>query len=266
MQGGQWTYTDGSEVRGYTRGTDTCGKLGRYDTGGYLLETFEDDPVLNGSNSSSGRRVLKGAKKGKMALGGGKSGPWANQLAFDMWATAAGVPWDDTVSKYWIDDQTRAVFIDVTVYNPSLRIVSVVRLVVEITDTGQCIPTFLVNTMRQRHFFDPEDIQSWAEWGLILLIGLLTVRDAVCFVYTCRRLIDLLNDCRCAMYWRASGACFSIVCCCFLIVLCCFSAVFLSFHAVFVFKMMNFAETPMRWRQSWRQSMGRPRLKARRST
>jgi hypothetical protein len=95
------------------------------------------------------------------------------------WATAGGVPWDDTVENYWIDDQTRVVIIDVSVYNPSLRIVTVVRLVVEITDTGQARPSFMINTMRQRKFFDPNDFESWCEWGLLLLIGILTIRDVL---------------------------------------------------------------------------------------
>eukprot|EP01046_Picozoa_sp_COSAG06_P080621 COSAG06_NODE_27884_length_584_cov_2.404124_2_plen_81_part_01 len=81
------------------------------------------------------------------------------------------------MENYWIDDQTRAVIIDVSVYNPSLRIVTVVRLLVEITDTGQARPSFMINTMRQRKFFDPNDFESWCEWGLLLLIGILTIRD-----------------------------------------------------------------------------------------
>lgn len=87
------------------------------------------------------------------------------------------MPWNDVVENNWIDAQTRAVIIDASVYNPTLRIVTVVRLLVEITDTGKAIPTYEVNNMRQRRFFDASDFESWCEWGLLTLIGLMTIRD-----------------------------------------------------------------------------------------
>ena len=93
-----------------------------------------------------------------------------------MWATAGGVPWDETVAKHWIDAQTRAVMIDLAVYNPSLRIVTAVSLLAEISDTGQVIPSYVVNTMRRRRFFDVADPESWYEWALLLLVALLTAK------------------------------------------------------------------------------------------
>lgn len=77
------------QVRGYARGGEARGKLGSYDMGGFLLEVFEDDPSMNSTNSSTtttGRRSLKGAKKGKSDLVRAAGGPWANQDAFDMCA------------------------------------------------------------------------------------------------------------------------------------------------------------------------------------
>ena len=183
---GQWEYTDGAEVGGYN--TDVVrGKLASYDAGGFLLETFlpeeaEEEGSQSGSWAfapspapSSGRRALKGAKKGKAELVR-TAGPWADAEAFDMWATAGGVPWDETVAKHWIDAQTRAVMIDLAVYNPSLRIVTAVSLLAEISDTGQVIPSYVVNTMRRRRFFDVADPESWYEWALLLLVALLTAK------------------------------------------------------------------------------------------
>eukprot|EP01043_Picozoa_sp_COSAG02_P046406 COSAG02_NODE_4336_length_5489_cov_5.862894_3_plen_745_part_00 len=95
------------------------------------------------------------------------------------WSTAGGVPWNDVVENNWIDGQTRAVIIDATVYNPAMRIVTVARLLVEITDTGKVIPTYEVYNMRQRLFFDANDFESWCEWALLILIGLLTIRELV---------------------------------------------------------------------------------------
>lgn len=188
------------QVQGHTSGSGTRGKLGTYDLGGFVLEIFEDDPaVLNFTNLSS--RDLTRA-----------SSPWVNQKAFDKyvshvtlsfpgtlallsclaarslehsvtvmcpfrWAAAAGVPWDDAVDDHWIDLQTRAVIIDVAMYNPSLRILTVVRLLVEISETGRVIPTYAVYNMRQRPFFDATDFESWSEWGFLLVIGLLTIRN-----------------------------------------------------------------------------------------
>eukprot|EP01043_Picozoa_sp_COSAG02_P059456 COSAG02_NODE_7584_length_2947_cov_3.399212_3_plen_273_part_00 len=97
----------------------------------------------------------------------------------NRWSTAGGVPWDNVVENNWIDAQTRAVIIDATVYNPALRIVTVARLLVEITDTGKVMPTYEVHNMRQRRFFDASDFESWCEWALLMLIGLLTIRDLV---------------------------------------------------------------------------------------
>ena len=169
---------------------------------------------INASGSSglqAGGLSLKGAEHGKKDLTRATS-PWTNQEAFDTcasqiirpvsgprsavlgrcdcsalsrgcvltrWSSAAGVPWNDVVENNWIDAQTRAVIIDASVYNPTLRIVTVVRLLVEITDTGKAIPTYEVNNMRQRRFFDASDFESWCEWGLLTLIGMMTIRDLV---------------------------------------------------------------------------------------
>lgn len=122
---GQWEYTDGSEVRqppyclhtpriavypivrlrtftlllpcgqarGYTHASETNGKLGSYDLGGFVLEVFEDDlPARNSTNASgssgsqAGGRSLKGAKTGKKDLTLAPF-PWTNQDAFDMCAS-----------------------------------------------------------------------------------------------------------------------------------------------------------------------------------
>jgi hypothetical protein len=46
-------------------------------------------------------------------------------------AMRAGLPWGDALID-WIDSKTRAVVIDVSVYNPSIGLLTVVKLIAEV--------------------------------------------------------------------------------------------------------------------------------------
>ena len=131
---------------------------------------------------------------------------WSAALISE-WSAAAGLPWDDETAELWLDSQTRVVIVDFTVHNPTKEILTAVKLVVEVTATGQLVPTASINTMRVRPLFDSSSFVSWCEWALLVLVVLAAAwRCFVCALqslhghrvrqlrYRCKRLNPLRSS------------------------------------------------------------------------
>jgi hypothetical protein len=81
------------------------------------------------------------------------------------------------------------VVIDFAVVNPSRRILTAVKMLVEVTETGRLIPSCTINTMRIRRFFEADSLESWSEVALLVLVLCLTTwRLSTTFARHCGQL------------------------------------------------------------------------------
>ena len=79
--------------------------------------------------------------------------------------------------------------IDFAVVNPSRRILTAVKMLVEVTETGRLIPSCTINTMRIRRFFEADSLESWSEVALLVLVLCLTTwRLSTTFARHCGQL------------------------------------------------------------------------------
>lgn len=82
-------------------------------------------------------------------------------------------------THHYIDLKTRAVFIDVSCYNPSLDQIAVLRLAVEITQAGGLLPSARINTLRLYQYFKVSDFVRMVGEVTLVCFFLMKLRPIV---------------------------------------------------------------------------------------
>jgi len=68
----------------------------------------------------------------------------------------------------WLSAQTRAVIIDVNVWNPSQRLISAVKIQAEFTTVGRVIPHFVVKTFEYKDWVDTS--RGYWYWEVLFFV------------------------------------------------------------------------------------------------
>ena len=78
----------------------------------------------------------------------------------------------------WIGPQTRAVVVDVNIWNPSQRLVSAVKMHAEFTTVGRVLPHQVVKTFEYKKFFDPTRAHWYWELLFVVMVLIYSVEEA----------------------------------------------------------------------------------------
>ena len=85
---------------------------------------------------------------------------------------------DDLKRNKWVDDRTRAIIIDFTVYNGNVNLFNQIRLVMEFPSTGGIINTWVVRTAKLLRYVNGFDFFiAAAEIMFALFIVYFTIEE-----------------------------------------------------------------------------------------
>lgn len=85
---------------------------------------------------------------------------------------------DDLKNNKWIDDRTRAIIIDFTVYNGNVNLFNQIRLVMELPSTGGIINSWVVRTAKLLRYVNEFDFFiAAAEVFFALFIVYFTIEE-----------------------------------------------------------------------------------------
>lgn len=103
--------------------------------------------------------------------------------------TAAKERVDMLYASRWVDEATRAIWIDFTLYNFNLGLYAVCQIVFEVSPSGSWVKTFGVEVLTQR-YMSPLGFGTFHEWAMLMI-------EAVIFLcvirYVCEELAELLE-------------------------------------------------------------------------
>eukprot|EP01047_Picozoa_sp_COSAG01_P058248 COSAG01_NODE_6839_length_3464_cov_10.156944_1_plen_897_part_01 len=182
-RGGRWGYYRAAELHGADDGSYAGELASSYPASGYLAH-----PPSNASVATEWAAALRAGRQ--LVLPNGTAAPelLAGRSLPPLSASALG-PWmDGMLADGWLDHRTGAIFVDFTVADTQLGLVSAVKVAFEFHLTGRVIGAHSIKTVRHVPVFDGGDAQSWWE----LLFTCLTV------LY----LLDELKDLARALWWR----------------------------------------------------------------
>lgn len=79
----------------------------------------------------------------------------------------------------WIGAQTRAVVVDVNIWNPSQRLISAVKMQAEFTTVGRVLPYQVVKTFEYKKWVDPARAYWYWEILFVLMVLIYSIEEAV---------------------------------------------------------------------------------------
>ena len=94
-------------------------------------------------------------------------------------ASAAMKMFSDMEANRWIDEQTRAVIIELSIFNPSNNYLTSVKLLAEFSSMGKVVASYTVKTFRPTDLVAMQDTKWWVECVLVAFVFSYSISEAL---------------------------------------------------------------------------------------